>query len=96
MRQVEKELEKTVLDFLLPLRMGKGLDADKYSAMCDVLGSLKARLSDEDSIPKSWAVWLVDTVPHMEGCAYLYPEHEAEKIFDKAQETLELIYDVLT
>lgn len=93
---MEKKLEEAVLDFLLPLRMGKGLNADKYSAMRGVLGSLKAQLSDEDSIPKSWAVWLVDIVPHMEGCASIYPEPEADEVLDKAQETLELIHDVLT
>jgi DNA-directed RNA polymerase subunit F len=93
---MENEFEKIASDFLVPLRMGEGIDNNKYLALCDALHKLRDELSNDNKITKSLALLLIDIYPQMQGIASLYDDGEAEKIQDWAEDLIELIHEIVT
>lgn len=93
---MEKEFEEDAAKFLVPLRVGEGLDFDAYRAFQKTLEKLRDQHRDASDISKRLALVLIDIYPQMIGIASLYEGRDQDIISDWAEDILELIHDVVT
>src|SRR5262245_844206 len=90
---IVEELVQAAENFLVPLRMGDGLDYEAFKHLCDVLRMCKQEWREKDAIPKGAAAILVDLFSLTYGCKYIYDDSKAEQISKAAYDLDILVTD---
>lgn len=80
---------------LLLLRMGDGLNNEKFEEVCLILKELAIEWRERDHIPKRAALLLFELYPAMSSGNRFYKEKELEKIEDAADIIYDLILDCI-
>ncbi|HKQ07907.1 MAG TPA: hypothetical protein VJ464_22460 [Blastocatellia bacterium] len=65
-------------DFLVPLRQHRGLDEEKFEALCSILKACREEWKDVDAIPKRTVKALVDIYPATIAHASWYEREKQE------------------
>ncbi len=80
--------------FLVPLRLGEGLQEQRLNDLCGVLRACAHEWACAAAIPKAAANVLVDLFPAIEACSYLasYDGDEAQRIRNAAQTIGDLVH----
>jgi hypothetical protein len=60
-------------EFLIPLRMGEGFNAEKFEAFCNAVRKFTLEWKERDVIPKIIAGLFIDTYSVVISSSYLYP-----------------------
>ncbi|HEX9059663.1 MAG TPA: hypothetical protein VF941_05760 [Clostridia bacterium] len=81
--------------FLIKLRMGDGLDEEKYNATCEIIKEITVEWREKDVIPKKAAILFVDLYRSMISFAKWNGEKEEEKIIEAAINISGLIREFL-
>src|SRR4051812_30532744 len=79
--------------FSVPLRLGDGLNEERFHELCDALRACAKEWASEPVIPKAAANVLVDLFPAIESCSHLpfYRGDDAQRIRDAALTISDLV-----
>lgn len=91
-------LEKSIIGrqgFLGKLRMGDGLDEEKYNVTCEIMKDLILEYKEKDVVPKKAAELFIDLYHSMISFIEWHNEEEVEKILQAAVNINELIGELL-
>jgi hypothetical protein len=86
-----EQLEKSYEAFMVPLRMGDGLEEKPYNEFCKLLVCCSDIWGEDEVIPKRAALIFVDAFSSMISSSYLYDEAVGAKISMAADEMNDLI-----
>jgi hypothetical protein len=81
----------SVEKFTVPLRMGDGVDEPALAELKSALTTLASAWKGEQMIPKRAAAVLTELYPAVEGCSSLYPDDQASRVLEEANELLDLV-----
>jgi len=86
-------LESSYEEFIVPLRMGEGFNAELFSNLCNSIRACSDNWASQQDIPKPAAMIFVDAFSSIVSCSHLY--EEKEKIQMAADEMNDLIRECL-
>jgi hypothetical protein len=86
-----ERLTSTAMEFLVPLRMGEGLDEHRYQQLVGVLRLASQRWRGDPFIPKRAAGVFVDLFDAVWSSSFLYPEPQSSQIRMRADRLAELV-----
>lgn len=74
------ELDISVEQLSVPLRLGEGFHEPAYERLCAVLRRINDRFADSSEIPKRLAMALIELGPALESSLSLYHGSEEERL----------------